>query len=157
MKNRIFCSAIIASLAALAGASLCQSPAYAQSAPAAAPAADDDLFQRFGGQPGLAALMDDFVERLVADKRTAPFFDNVDKAHLKSQLTDQLCELSGGPCHLVGPSMKKVHASLDIGKRDFNALVEVLQDAMDAKGIPFSVQNRMLARLAPLHRDIVSR
>ncbi len=163
MKNRFLVSATISSSVAMAAtvvSTLCHSPASAQStpsAPAAAPAADDDLFQSFGGRAGLTALTDDFVERLTVDKRTAPFFESVDKAHLKSQLTDQLCELSGGPCHLVGPSMKKVHASLDIGKRDFNALVEVLQDAMDAKGIPFSVQNRMLAKLAPLNREIISR
>lgn len=27
---------------------------------------------------------------------------------------------------------------------------------MDAKGIPFAAQNRMLARLAPMHRDIIT-
>jgi hemoglobin len=35
-------------------------------------------------------------------------------------------------------------------------LVEVLQQAMDAQGIAFGVQNRLLARLAPMHRDIVN-
>jgi hemoglobin len=53
--------------------------------------------------------------------------------------------------------MKVVHAEMDISKADFNALVEVLQHSMDAKGIPFSVQNRMLAKLAPMHRDMVNR
>ena len=27
---------------------------------------------------------------------------------------------------------------------------------MDQQGIPFTVQNRLLARLAPMHRDIVN-
>jgi hemoglobin len=27
---------------------------------------------------------------------------------------------------------------------------------MDAQGIPFSAQNKLLARLAPMHRDIVN-
>ena len=44
---------------------------------------------------------------------------------------------------------------LDIGKEHFNALVEVLQQSMDAKGVPFRAQNAMLARLAPMHRDII--
>jgi hypothetical protein len=28
---------------------------------------------------------------------------------------------------------------------------------MDAQGISFSTQNRMLARLAPMHREIITR
>ena len=35
-------------------------------------------------------------------------------------------------------------------------LVEQLQASMAAKGIAFADQNRMLALLAPMHRDIVS-
>jgi hemoglobin len=32
----------------------------------------------------------------------------------------------------------------------------VLQRSMDAQGIGFTVQNRLLARLAPMHRDVVN-
>lgn len=52
--------------------------------------------------------------------------------------------------------MKRAHEDLGISRRDFNALVEILQQAMEAKAIPFAAQNGMLARLAPMHRDIVS-
>ncbi len=38
-------------------------------------AADDDLYNAFGGKAGLAELMDDFVDRLVVDSRTKPFFE----------------------------------------------------------------------------------
>ena len=40
---------------------------------------------------------------------------------------------------------------------DFNALVEDLQDGLDASGVDFATQNRLLARLAPMHNDIVTR
>ena len=76
---------------------------------------------------------------------------------LKEQLTDQLCQLSGGPCKYEGDTMKASHASLGVTRADFNTLVEVLQFAMDAKGIPFRDQNRMLALLAPIHRDIITK
>lgn len=118
--------------------------------------ADDSLYQQLGGQPGLTTLMDDFMTRLLADKRMNPFFKDVDHKHVKAQLVAQLCEVSGGPCKLKGPDMKKAHAGMDITKRDFNALVEVLQDSMSAQGIAFSTQNKLLARLAPMHRDIIN-
>jgi hemoglobin len=132
-------------------------PASAQPTSSVRPLPDDALFQQLGGTPGLARLMDDFVERLFIDPRLAGFFKGVNKAHLKAQLADQLCEVSGGPCQLKGPDMKTAHSAMDIGKADFNALVEVLQDAMNARGIPFSAQNRLLAQLAPMHRDIINK
>jgi hemoglobin len=133
-------------------AALLAGPAAAQ--PAVAESAG--LYQRFGGQPGLVALMDDFMARLLADPRTAPFFEKVNQAHVKQQLVDQFCELLGGPCRYQGVEMKAAHQDLEIGKRDFNALVEALQAAMDARGIPFPAQNQLLARLAPMHRDIIT-
>lgn len=149
------------SIAALALGGLCaaSSPAAAQPAPdaaASAPARNDALYRQLGGQPGLVRLMDDFMPRLLADTRMQPFFKDVDQAHLKAQLVDQFCEVSGGPCKLKGPDMKKVHAGIDINKSHFNALVEVLQLSMDAQGIPFTTQNQLLAKLAPMHRDIIN-
>jgi hemoglobin len=85
-----------------------------------------------------------------------PFFKDVDQAHVKTQLVAQFCEVSGGPCKLSGPDMKQVHDGFDIDRASFNALVEVLQQAMDAQGIAFSAQIRLLAQLAPMHRDIVN-
>ena len=52
--------------------------------------------------------------------------------------------------------MHSSHANLDIKKSDFHALVEVLQSAMDARGISFRKQGEMLALLAPMHRDIIT-
>jgi hemoglobin len=71
-------------------------------------------------------------------------------------LVDQFCVTLGGPCVYKGADMKSSHANLDITKGDFNALVEVLQAAMDAQGIPYAAQNRLLALLAPMHRDVIT-
>ena len=119
-------------------------------------ARDDSLCRAFGGKPGLARLMADFVPRLRADARIGHFFEETKLSELQAQLTDQLCAVSGGPCQYEGANMKDAHAESKVRKADFNALVEVLQQAMDAQGIAFTTQNRMLARLAPMHRDIVN-
>jgi hemoglobin len=141
---------------ALAGAALTALPAAAQPGAPATPSADDALYRQLGGQPGLVKLMDDLVQRLLADPRMQPFFKEVDQARLKAELVTQFCQVSGGPCTRSGKDMKRVHAGFDIDRASFNALVEVLQQAMDAQGMAFGVQNRLLARLAPMHRDIVN-
>jgi hemoglobin len=131
-------------------AALAAGSAFAQTAP------DDTLYRQLGGQPGLVGLTDDFMQRLIADPRMNPFFKDTDQKVFKAQLADQFCEVSGGPCKLKGKDMKTVHSGQDITKSNFNALVEVLQQSMDARGVPFTVQNRLLAKLAPMHREIIN-
>ena len=140
----------LAAAALALGCSFC-APAGAQARPA-----DDSLYRAWGGKAGIRAVMEDFVPRLEADPRIGRFFRKDGRERLVSMLTEQLCQESGGPCKYTGAPMGPVHESLNIGKAEFNALVEVLQVSMDAKGIPFRAQNGMLARLAPMHREIVA-
>jgi hemoglobin len=144
---------------AIALGSLLVAPAFAQTAaaPSANPAtAPAGLYQALGEKPGITRLMDDFVSRLAQDPRIGGHFKEVKPSALKESLTDQICQLSGGPCQYEGADMKSAHADMDINKGHFNALVEVLQTAMDAQGIPFAQQNRLFALLAPMHRDVIT-
>ena len=145
MKKILIC------LALAAGSLLSAGTTFAQTA-----APNDQLYKAFGEKPGLVALMDDFMVRLLDDPRTGPHFKPANQQRVKEQLVEQLCALSGGPCIYKGADMKSSHANLEIKKSDFHALVEVLQQSMDAKGIPFRKQNEMLALLAPMNRDIIT-
>ncbi len=140
-------------------AALALPAAHAQSAAPATSAvapADDTLFRALGGQAGIARIVDDFVPRLVADPRLSEFFKKARQEHLRQMLAQQFCQVSGGGCAYTGLPMKLAHQDMDISKGDFNALVEVLQASMDAQGVPFATQNQLLARLAPMHREIVN-
>ncbi len=147
-------------------------PASAQDAPAPAPSAERALgvpdpapehpellgvFDDFGGMPGMTALMEDFMAIMLEDPRLRPFFENADQVRIKQQLAEQFCAILGGGCVYSGRDMKESHAAFDIRRADFNALVEDLQIAMDRKGIPFRSQNKLLAILAPMHREIITR
>ena len=124
-------------------------------AQAAAGASNDRLFTALGGKPGIDRLMDDFVPRVASDARIGSFFKETNQAELKKQLADQFCAVAGGGCVYEGADMKKAHADLHIAKGDFNRMVELLQSAMRDNGIAFADQNRLLARLAPMHRDVI--
>ena len=144
----------IAALVALS--SLATFNTHAQTAAPASVAKNDALYQALGGKPGLQALMDVFVAGLKADKRIGEQFKDTKSSFLASQLVDQVCMVTGGPCKYDGADMKTAHADMGITRANFNALVEVLQVSMDARNIPFSTQNQLLALLAPMHRDIVT-
>jgi hemoglobin len=119
--------------------------------------ADDALYRALGERVNLERIVDGAVARWIADPRIADTFDNLNLDRFKRRLTDQLCELAGGPCHYTGRNMYLSHKGLHLDIVQFNALVEDLQDAMDTAKVPFWTQNRLLALLAPMKRDIVTR
>ena len=157
-------------LAGLLGAAQFATPAFAQStagtppqaaastAPNPAPAHPElaGVFEQFGGIAGLTALNEEFMALMLADPRLEPYFRNVDRPRVTRQLTEQFCAVLGGGCTYSGRDMVEAHAAFKIERAHFNALVEVLQVAMDKRGIPFRAQNKLLAVLAPMHREIVN-
>ncbi len=114
-------------------------------------------FAEFGGKPGLKAIVNDFMINLMADPRTHPFFARVDRERIKRELVDQFCVILDGPCTYTGASMAEAHRGLGITRADFNALVEDLQKAMTKHDVPFHAQNRLLAKLAPMHKVIIEK
>jgi hemoglobin len=158
MTIRLMISALLLTCVALAGAAtspLAAAPRASGAVVAAEASTSDALYRELGERDGLARMMVDLVAMARADARIGHFFKDTDSTELAKQLTDQLCQVAGGPCAYKGGKMRKVHADMGVRKGDFNTLVELLQRTMDAHGVPFGAQNRLLARLAPMHRDII--
>ena len=130
-----------------------QTNANADAKPMASPA----LFNAFHGKAGISRIVDNLVDRNVADPRISDIFKNQDLARLKRTLREQFCYLLGGGCDYTGRGMKAAHKDMGIQDADFNALVENLEKAMDKEGVPFRDQNRLLALLAPMHGDVVTK
>lgn len=137
---KIFLIPVLAALIAMAG---CQSAPHST------------LYQDLGELPGIEKIVDDFLFGLGSDPRIAHHFAEADPERLRSKLVEQFCAESGGGCTYTGDSMKDSHAGMNITHADFNALVEVLVAAMENNDISVAAQNRLLKRLAPMHRDIV--
>jgi hemoglobin len=161
MTKTLLCLALIAGVMSASVASaqtgMPEGHAAMMAAHAQMMSADSTLYKALGEKAGISSLTNDFVARLKADGRISEMFKNTKSEYLSNQLADQFCVVSGGPCQYKGADMKSSHANLDIGKADFNALVEDLQMAMDAKGIAFSAQNELLSKLAPMHREIINK
>lgn len=113
------------------------------------------LFNDLGGLNGIENIVDAFLIGLGNDQRIAHHFSEADPERLRSKLIEQFCAESGGGCEYTGDSMRDSHAGMNITHADFNALVEVLIAAMEKQQVPVPAQNRLLQRLAPMHRDIV--
>jgi hemoglobin len=114
-------------------------------------------YKDFGGKPGLTKVVDDLMTNLLADKRTEHFFAKADQQRIKDKLVEQFCVALEGPCTYTGRSMEDSHKGLNIKSADFNALVEDLQIAMTKNNIPERSQNKLLAKLAPLNKQIIKK
>jgi hemoglobin len=118
-------------------------------------AAGTTLYDDLGGKQGVTAITSDLIDNALKDDRIKATFDDVNIPRLKGLLYQQFCMLTGGGCDYKRRSMKETHAGLNLHDADFNALVEDLEAAMDARKIPWSTQVKLLAILAPMERDIV--
>ena len=124
----------------------------------AAPAmADDTLFADMGGQPGIDKIVEASVANYLADERIKAVFDESNMDRVRAEFKVQFCQVAGGPCGYQGHDMTQAHRGLHLTNADFNAVVEDLQAAMEQVGVPFAVQNRFLARLAPMQHQVVSK
>jgi len=143
-------------MAGLAAASLVAAPALAQDTPAPADAA---AASNAGATPiaGIQRIIDDFIVRVTTDPRIKRRFETTNLPRLNLLLVQQICYLTGGPCAYTGRDMRTAHASLGLHNDDFNALAEDLQLSMDREGVAFTAQNQLLAKLAPMQRQIVTR
>ena len=113
------------------------------------------LFDDLGGEAKLQASVDELVTIMLDDNRINFVFADTDLAKFKGLLYAQLCQLSGGPCAYHGRDMFTAHKKLKINNAQFNALTEDLYRAMDRAGVRYRAQNRLIALLAPMHREIV--
>lgn len=118
---------------------------------------DDGLYRDLGAEPGIVRIVEGMLLGSARDPRIARHFLDIDIERLRDKLIEQLCFESGGPCVYTGDSMEESHKGLRLTPSDFNALVEHLQDAMDAEGVPTPAQNRLLARLAPMRGQVIDR
>ena len=115
------------------------------------------LYDRLGGETAIAAVVDDFVKNVAADKRINGFFAKANIDLLKVRLTKQICQASGGPCVYTGRDMRSAHAGMGIRNKDFNALVQDLGKSLKKFKVPAKEQKELVALLAPMRKDIVTR
>ena len=119
--------------------------------------ADKTLYDSMGGEPALRTAVEHFADLVQTDDRINFTFAEADMSKFKKLIFEQLCNLSGGPCKYTGRDMRTSHVKLNINNAEFNALAEDLYIALDRAGIPYRLQNKLMALLAPMQHDIVTK
>ena len=122
---------------------------------ASASHAEPTLYEQIGGEPVLRKTVEEFVVIMEKDDRINFAFGNTDITKFKQLLFEQMCNITGGPCKYTGRTMQESHEKLAIDNTMFNALTEDVYLAFDRAGVPYRLQNKVMAIFAPMQRDIV--
>ena len=119
------------------------------------------LYERLGGVYSIAAVVDDFIERLlVNDTLNANSAINdararVPKAGLKFQVTALVCEVAGGPCKYTGRTMKESHRRLNITETQWEAMAADFRQTLDKFKVPQKEQQELISIVGSTKKDIV--
>ena len=131
--------------------------AVAQSAPMAQ---KDSLYKHVGGFDAIAAVTDDFIQRMASDQQLKRFFTGFNSNSLeriREHIVDFLCQAMGGPCKYHGLDMKAAHTGLKISEQDWQAAVTDLTATLDRFKVPRQEHDELMSAIAGLKGDIVGR
>lgn len=118
------------------------------------------LYKRLGGYDAIAAVSDDFLQRLSVNPQFSKFFaghstDSIKK--LRQHVVEFLCFGTGGPCVYTGRDMKTTHAGLGITEKDWDVSVKDLIATLDKFNVPAKEREEVLAAVGGLKKDIVEK
>jgi hemoglobin len=113
------------------------------------------LYDRLGGDAGIAAIADRLIDRVSADPKLGRSFKDSNLNRIKRLLAEQICDLSGGPCRYSGDSMREVHAGHHISEAEFFGMVAGLRAVLKERHVSQGAANELLRLLAPMKRDVV--
>jgi hemoglobin len=113
------------------------------------------LYDRLGGETGVAAIAGALIDRVSTDPVLGRSFKDSKLDRIKTLLAEQLCELSGGPCRYSGDSMRQVHAGHHISQAEFYGMVADLRVVLKERHVSQGATNELLRLLAPMKRDVV--
>ena len=127
------------------------------------PSTQKPLYERLGGLKGITVVVDDFVNRLVANKtlNKNPAIDAGRKSapapYLKFQVSQLVCEVTGGPCKYTGRAMKESHAHLNISEKEWGVMAGEFKKSLDKFKVPATEQKELFEIVGKTKGDIVVR
>lgn len=119
------------------------------------------LYDRLGGVYAIAVVVDDFIDRIMADPRlnANPAVDEahhkVPPAGFKYLVTEMVCHATGGPQRYTGRNMAESHRHLNITHPEWEAFLDDFRQTLDKFHVPAPEQAELFAIVQSTYGDIV--
>ena len=119
------------------------------------------LYERLGGIYSIAVVIDEFIDRVMADGRlnanpaVNEAHHKVAPAGFKYLVTEMMGMATGGPQKYTGRSMRDSHEQLNITPKEWDAFMDDLQQTLDKFKVPALEQAELKAIVNSTYNDIV--
>jgi hemoglobin len=119
------------------------------------------LYERLGGIYPIAVVVDDFIDRIMANSilnanpRVNEAHHRVPPPGFKYLVTEMVCWATGGPQKYTGKSMADSHAHLEITEPEWQAFMKDLRECFAKFSIPAAEQGELIAIVESTKKDIV--
>lgn len=130
----------------------------ALSLPTTSNAEEKPLYQRLGGYDAISAVVNEFANRLFADKKLEVFFGALStdsQIKFKQFNTTLVCAATGGPCTYLGRSMTTAHQGMGVTKPDFDVVAGHLAATLDKFKVPTAEKEELLGIIGSLQGQVV--
>ena len=98
------------------------------------------LYEAIGGEPRVRAVLQSLYDRLFEDAMVGFLFAGKDKAHIVEQQVAFTCRFLGGPQVYSGLPLPKAHASVPLLPGHFDRRHRLLEQVLEAEGVPLEVK-----------------
>jgi len=114
------------------------------------------IYEAIGGRAAVAAAVEGFYERLLADPVLSGFFPGGVAPRHRAYLITILGEALGGPERYRGPDLAKAHGGLGITDADFDRTAGHLAATLDSLGVPGHLADQIIGIVAGLRPAVVT-
>lgn len=119
------------------------------------------LYERLGGEAAIAAAVDRFYDRVIADPLLAPVFEGVDLERLRGHQRRFLTLAMGGPDAYAGRDLGTAHRRIaerhGLDDRHFDAVLGHLDASLDALGVAAGLRAEVRALAESVRAPVLGR
>ena len=100
----------------------------------------ESLFEKLGGESGLRAIVNAFIDRVFEDRMIGFFFRNADRARIKEMEYQLAASFLGADIKYTGRPLGKAHVNHPIMGGHFARRRQILKETLEAYQVPEEIK-----------------
>lgn len=118
----------------------------------------DNVFDRIGGKEAVAAVVNDFYDRMIMDDRVSHYFYDTDTDSLRNhQIQFFLNYVLGGTKDYKGSGLRTVHKGLNISSEHYEIAIKHFNAALRKYDVPIDIRIQIEAFLRTVKPHIIEK
>ena len=102
------------------------------------------MFEQLGGEATLRSIVDDFVDRVFADRMIGFFFRHADRARIKEMEYQLVAEFLGAPVKYAGLPLQHAHMKHPIMGGHFARRRQILKETLESHKVKDEIKDAVL-------------